>query len=199
MPPDSIHHRPAAVPGQFYSADPASLRAQLASWLTSPAASPSIGCPKMLVVPHAGYLYSGAMAARAYALLSPFRDRITRVVLLGPCHRVAVRGLAMPSVGAFDTPLGAVLLDRAALNRLADLPQVVESDAAHAHEHSLEVQLPFLQQVLGDFTLVPLAVGSVGPAAVAQVVASPLAQAAIRLLASAVALASMSPAMLPLA
>lgn len=169
MPPDPIHHRPAAVAGQFYSADPASLRAQLANWLTSPAAPPSTGCPKMLVVPHAGYLYSGAMSARAYALLSPFRDRITRVVLLGPCHRVAVRGLAMPSVDAFDTPLGAVPLDRAALNRLAYLPQVVESDAAHAHEHSLEVQLPFLQQVLGDFTLVPLAVGSVGPAAVAEV------------------------------
>ena len=169
MPPDPIHHRPAAVAGQFYSADPASLRAQLANWLTSLAAPPSTGCPKMLVVPHAGYLYSGAMAARAYALLAPFRDRITRAVLLGPCHRVAVRGLAMPSVGAFDTPLGAVPLDRAALNRLADLPQVVESDAAHANEHSLEVQLPFLQQILADFTLVPLAVGSVGPAAVAEV------------------------------
>ena len=169
MPPDPIHHRPAAVAGQFYSADPANLRAQLANWLTSPSAPSRTGCPKMLVVPHAGYLYSGAVAARAYALLAPFRDRITRVVLLCPCHRVAFRGLAMPSVGAFDTPLGAVPLDRAALNRLADLPQVVESDVAHAHEHSLEVQLPFLQQVLGDFTLVPLAVGSVGPAAVAEV------------------------------
>lgn len=169
MPPDPIHHRPAAVAGQFYSADPASLRAQLANWLTSSAPPSRTGCPKILVVPHAGYLYSGAMAARAYALLSPFRDRITRVVLLGPCHRVAVRGLAMPSVGAFDTPIGAVPLDRAALNRLADLPQVVESDAAHANEHSLEVQLPFLQQILADFTLVPLAVGSVGPAAVAEV------------------------------
>ncbi len=169
MPPNTIHHRPAAVAGQFYSADPATLRTQLANWLTSPAAPSRSRCPKMLVVPHAGYLYSGAMAARAYALLAPFRDRITRVVLLGPCHRVAVRGLAMPSVDAFDTPLGAVPLDRAALNRIANMSQVVVSDAAHAHEHSLEVQLPFLEQVLGDFSLVPLAVGSVGPASVAEV------------------------------
>jgi AmmeMemoRadiSam system protein B/AmmeMemoRadiSam system protein A len=169
MPPDPHQHRPAAVAGQFYSADPDSLRAQLSGWLSSPTTPARSGAPKMLVVPHAGYMYSGAMAARAYALLAPFREQFTRVVLLGPCHRVAVHGLAMPSVEGFDTPLGSVPLDREALGHIAGLPQVVVSDAAHALEHSLEVQLPFLQQVLGDFTLVPLAVGSIGSAAVAEV------------------------------
>jgi hypothetical protein len=102
---------------------------------------------------------------------SPLAGRIRRVVLLGPCHRVAVRGLATPTVQAFATPLGSIPLDRAALDALADLPQVVASDAAHAQEHSLEVQLPFLQTVLGEFKLVPLAVGQTGAAEVAQVIA----------------------------
>jgi AmmeMemoRadiSam system protein B len=100
----------------------------------------------------------------------PLAGRIRRVVLLGPCHRVAVRGLATPTVQAFATPLGNIPLDRAALDALADLPQVVASDAAHAQEHSLEVQLPFLQTVLGEFKLVPLAVGQTGAAEVAQVI-----------------------------
>jgi hypothetical protein len=162
--------RPAAVAGRFYPAQSAALKAQLSAMLG--AASPPVGgpMPKMLLVPHAGYQYSGPVAAQAYALLSRWRSRVRRVVLLGPTHRVAVRGIAVPTVAAFETPLGRVPLDLEALQSLHELPQVVRSDLAHADEHALEVQLPFLQTVLDDFTLVPLAVGSAGADVVAQVI-----------------------------
>ncbi len=125
--------------------------------------------PKAIVVPHAGYIYSGQTAARAYARLAVGRKTIKRVILLGPVHRVPVRGLALPGVDAFATPLGDIELDQAAIALLAGLKQVVVSPAVHAQEHSLEVQLPFLQAVLDDFKLVPLAVGDATPAEVAQV------------------------------
>ncbi|RPH65563.1 MAG: AmmeMemoRadiSam system protein B, partial [Burkholderiales bacterium] len=164
--------RPATVAGAFYPAAPAALRAGVVRVLADVAPAvrhAGAAAPKLLVVPHAGYVYSGPVAAHGYALLEPWRERITRVVLLGPTHRVAMRGLAAPTVAAFDTPLGAVLLDRPAIDALADLPQVVASDAAHADEHSLEVQLPFLQTVLRDFSIVPLAVGRASVAEVAEV------------------------------
>ncbi|BAO29563.1 AmmeMemoRadiSam system protein B [Sulfuritalea hydrogenivorans] len=171
--------RPPAVAGMFYPGDPASLRDELLTCLAA-VAVPRSGSPgtqggaaptllKALIVPHAGYVYSGGTAGHAYALLAPLAGRICRVVLLGPCHRVSVRGLAAPTAKAFATPLGSIPLDRAALDALADLPQVVASDAAHAQEHSLEVQLPFLQTVLGAFELVPLAVGDASAAEVAEV------------------------------
>ena len=116
-----------------------------------------------------GYIYSGGVAARAYDELAAARGSVRRVVLLGPTHRVAVRGLAAPSVEAFATPLGAVRIDREAIASVRDLPQVVINDAAHALEHSLEVQLPFLQDVLGDFALVPFAVGAASVEQVAEV------------------------------
>lgn len=125
--------------------------------------------PKALIVPHAGYIYSGTVAASAYATLKGIAPRIRRVVLLGPTHRVAVRGLALPDAAAFDTPLGRVTLDAGAMRAIAHLPQVVISSEAHALEHSLEVQLPFLQSVLPDFTLLPLAVGSATAEEVAEV------------------------------
>lgn len=161
--------RPAAVAGQFYPDDAQALRAELHAALAGAHSAPAAHAPKMLVVPHAGYVYSGPIAASAYALLAPAAGRIRRVVLLGPTHRVALRGLARPTVAAFETPLGRVPLDLAALDALADLPQVVASDAAHAQEHSLEVQLPFLQTVLGAFALVPLAVGEASATSVAEV------------------------------
>lgn len=125
--------------------------------------------PKALIVPHAGYVYSGATAALAYARLAARRADIRRVVLLGPVHRVPVRGLALPGAAAFATPLGDVEIDQVAVASLSALPQVVVSPAAHAMEHSLEVQLPFLQWVLRDFKLLPLAVGDATAAEVAQV------------------------------
>jgi AmmeMemoRadiSam system protein B len=125
--------------------------------------------PKALIVPHAGYIYSGAIAASAYSTLKAIAAHIRRVVLLGPTHRVAVRGLALPDAEAFDTPLGRVMLDTKAMQAISNLPQVVISGAAHAQEHSLEVQLPFLQSVLNDFILLPLAVGMATAEEVAEV------------------------------
>ncbi len=161
--------RPAAVAGSFYPDDPIVLRRAVADLLADAGAGAASPAPKALIVPHAGYVYSGAVAARAYAGLAGLRDRIRRVVLLGPTHRVPVRGLALPEVEYFATPLGHVRLDREGMAALARLPQVVRSAAAHRMEHSLEVQLPFLQQVLDDFRLLPLAVGDASAAEVAEV------------------------------
>ena len=125
--------------------------------------------PYALIAPHAGYVYSGPIAASAYARLRSARDEIARVVLLGPSHRVAFDGLAASSAEAFETPLGNVPLDRAAIDRLVELPQVRVFDAAHADEHSLEVHLPFLKETLDEFRLVPLAVGDAAPRETAEV------------------------------
>lgn len=160
--------RPAAVAGMFYPDSAARLATDVRAYL---AAVPALAGapPKAVVVPHAGYVYSAAVAASAYARVAPLRGRVTRVVLLGPTHRVAVRGLALPRAHAFATPLGEVPVDAAAVALARTLPQVVVSDAAHALEHALEVQLPFLQSVLGGFSLVPFAVGDATPDEVAAV------------------------------
>jgi len=161
--------RPAAVAGFFYPGTAATLTADVRGYLGAVAGSGG-PLPKAVVVPHAGYVYSGPVAASAYARLAAGRGTVRRVVLLGPTHRVAVRGLALPSVRAFATPLGAVEVDRDAAAQALTLPQVSENDAAHAQEHSLEVQLPFLQTVLGEFKVVPFAVGAAAAAEVADVI-----------------------------
>lgn len=168
--------RPAAVAGLFYPADSVTLARTVAQLLecaarTAGAASQAgtVQAPKALIVPHAGYVYSGATAAQAYALLAPLRHQIRRVALLGPVHRVPVRGLALPDADAFETPLGRIEIDAQAIAELHGLPQVTRSRAAHAQEHSLEVQLPLLQATLADFKLLPLAVGDASPAEVAEV------------------------------
>ncbi|HXE41042.1 MAG TPA: AmmeMemoRadiSam system protein B [Azonexus sp.] len=160
--------RPPAVAGMFYPGHPETLMASVDQLLAETPAAMSRQ-PKALIVPHAGYIYSGSTAAMAYAALAPWRSTIRRVVLLGPTHRVAVDGIAVPHSEAFATPLGSIPLDMAAIAELAELPQIVVSDRAHAEEHSLEVHLPFLQRVLEAFTLVPLAVGDAPPQAVAEV------------------------------
>ena len=168
----ALSSRPPAVAGMFYPADPAALRRDVQQFVAATGKPVADAAPpKALIVPHAGYVYSGPIAGRAYALLRPHAARIRRVVLLGPVHRVPVRGLALPTVEQFETPLGPVDIDRASVAVLRDLPQIVTSDRAHAAEHSLEVHLPFLQQVLGRFTLVPLAVGDATPDEVAEVLA----------------------------
>lgn len=164
----SLHIRPPAVAGMFYPADADELARDIQAYL---AAAPAVQAPtpKAFIVPHAGYVYSGAVAAHAYALLAPARAAIRRVVLLGPAHRVPVRGLALPIAEAFATPLGSVSIDAEAAAAALKLPQVSASDVAHNLEHSLEVQVPFLQTVLDDFTLLPFAVGAATPAQVAEV------------------------------
>src|SRR3954462_13891203 len=152
--------RPAAVAGMFYPGDARALAAEVEDLLGGVGdAEPRLGFPKAVVVPHAGYIYSGPVAAHAYDAIAPARGVVKRVVLLGPTHRVAVRGLALPGAEFFDTPLGRIPIDQDAVRALSALPQVVTSAPAHAMEHSLEVQLPFLQKALGEFSLVPLAVG----------------------------------------
>jgi AmmeMemoRadiSam system protein B/AmmeMemoRadiSam system protein A len=163
--------RPAAVAGAFYPAEPRALLSDVGEMLDGVEVfAPRLGFPKAVIAPHAGYIYSGPIAAHAYDALSPGRGIVQRVVLLGPVHRVPVRGLALPDAEAFETPLGRVPVDPDAVSALAGLPQVVVSGRAHALEHSLEVQLPFLQRVLGEFALVPLAVGDASVDEVAAVI-----------------------------
>jgi MEMO1 family protein len=159
--------RPAAVAGSFYAGHPQRLRATVADLLAAAPASAGAS-PKALIAPHAGYVYSGGIAAAAFATLRS-SAAITRAVLIGPAHYVAVRGIAVPTADAFETPLGRVPIDRDAVSAIADLPFVVEADAAHAPEHALEVELPFLQTLLGSFALVPLLVGDADPQQVAEV------------------------------
>lgn len=160
--------RPSAVAGMFYPADPVQLMHQLDACWADAKLHPDLGIPKAIIAPHAGYAYSGAVAASAYDLLKPAKGRITRVVLLGPSHRVAFRGMAISSAQSWASPLGPVPLDRAAIaNVIGRIPMVGELEQAHAQEHSLEVHLPFLQRMLGDFQLVPVVVGEAAPEQVA--------------------------------
>lgn len=168
----SIHGniRRPAVAGAFYAADSDQLEADVRGLLADARSEPPVGADlKALIVPHAGYVYSGPVAASAYAALRGREGRIERVVLFGPAHRVPVRGLAAPATDAFETPLGEVPIDREALLRAEALPQVLVDDRPHALEHSLEVQLPFLQHLLGSFQLVPFVVGDASHEEVADV------------------------------
>jgi hypothetical protein len=153
--------REPAVAGMFYPADPRVLRAEVERLVRD--GPPQKVRPKALIAPHAGYIYSGPVAARAYALLKPIASRIRRVVLLGPSHYVPFRGLALPDADAFLTPLGRIALDLEAIRAIESMPGVQRLAAAHDREHSLEVHLPFLQVTLPDFKLVPLAVGDAAP------------------------------------
>ncbi len=161
--------RSPAVAGTFYPADPQQLRAMVQRYLRGALDRAPGTLPKALIAPHAGYIYSGPVAATAYARLWPARDTVRRVVLIGPSHRVPLRGLATSSADVFNTPLGDVLVDKTAAAALVDLPQVQVMDSAHAWEHSLEVHLPFLQEVLREFSLAPLVVGDASPQEVAEV------------------------------
>ncbi len=158
--------RPPAAAGLFYASDPDRLRASVAELIGAVEASASVA-PKALIAPHAGYVYSGSVAAEAFARLRAGAHAIKRVVLIGPAHFVPVRGIAAPTVDAFATPLGRIPVDRQALAAIADL--VVEADAPHAPEHSLEVEVPFLQALLPSFALVPLVIGDASTQKVAEV------------------------------
>lgn len=162
------HLRKPAVAGAFYPAQPQQLAADVAAFLA--AAPPSkAGVPKAVIAPHAGYIYSGPIAASVYARLAPAKGRITRVVLMGPSHRVGFKGIAGCTADAYETPLGIIPIDKPGYAQALAFPDTGILDAAHENEHSLEVHLPFLQSVLGSFSLVPLVVGDAPPELVAKV------------------------------
>ncbi|CAK0775074.1 MEMO1 family protein [uncultured Gammaproteobacteria bacterium] len=157
--------REPAVAGLFYPADPGQLARAVQRFIDEAEPTPWL-TPKAIVVPHAGYAYSGPIAGTAYAAVRPLVDRIRRVVLLGPAHRVGFRGIATAGADQFVTPLGSVAVDWEAVTSILSLAEVHLFDQAFAGEHSLEVQLPFLQQVFPNFKLVPLLVGDARPEAV---------------------------------
>ncbi|MBI2236798.1 MAG: AmmeMemoRadiSam system protein B [Magnetospirillum sp.] len=163
--------RPAAVAGMFYPADPAELKTQLDLFLGQARAAAAAGpVPKAIIAPHAGYIYSGPVAASAYVRLQPAAGTVSRVVLLGPSHRVAFRGMAVGTAEAWASPLGPVAIDREAAAELLARGLVGELDVAHTQEHSLEVHVPFLQAVLGQFMLLPIVVGDASADEVAAVI-----------------------------
>jgi len=160
--------REAAVAGIFYPEDRDHLKSAIGAMAAS-VPEDAGQAPKALIVPHAGYVYSGQVAAAAFARLLPHRETYRRVVLMGPAHRMPLNGLAASGAYGFRTPFGVVRVDREALASLA-CADVRENNAAHLHEHCLEVQLPFLQFALGDFLLVPLLAGDTTPESVAEVI-----------------------------
>ncbi|MDH5516261.1 MAG: AmmeMemoRadiSam system protein B [Gammaproteobacteria bacterium] len=164
--------RPPAVAGMFYPAEVKTLKREIHRFLDNASAefSNSEHRIKALIVPHAGYIYSGPIAASAYKQLIPYQHLIKRVVLLGPCHRVAINGMALPGSSHFRTPLGEIPIDQPAIATLSGLSQITISDEAHREEHSLEVQLPFLQETLDDFSLVPIVVGDASMQQVSEVI-----------------------------
>ena len=159
--------REPAVAGLFYPADPQKLQQTIHRYLDL--ATTGSQAPKALIVPHAGYRYSGGIAANAYHLLEQAGDKIHSVVLIGPSHHVGFRGIAVPSVDYFTTPLGNVLIDKSKIAAISELPFVQTRDDAHQEEHSLEVQLPFLQELLEEFSLVPIVAGKVSAEEIATV------------------------------
>jgi MEMO1 family protein len=155
--------RPPAVAGLFYPDDERELRDVVSGYLRQHKTPATAAPPKALIVPHAGYIYSGGIAAAAYATVASLRQVIRRIVLIGPSHRVYLRGMAVPAASSFATPLGEVAIDHTSKSELLQHGDVIESDTPHAEEHCLEVQLPFLQMLFDDFTLLPLVIGSATP------------------------------------
>lgn len=170
---DTMRVRDPAVAGMFYPDDPRELSAYVDQMLRRPGkqdgGTEQAAPPKALIVPHAGYVYSGPVAGTGYASLKPLRGTVNRVVLLGPAHRVPLHGLAVPSVDAMRTPLGLVPVDQEGRRAVVAHPDVVVDDGPHQPEHSLEVHLPFLQRTLGDVAVLPLVVGEAGGSTVADV------------------------------
>lgn len=172
MPEAQPRVRPPAVAGFFYPGEAAALRGSIRKYLVEADAkipAKTTAVPKAIIAPHAGYIYSGLTAAAAYRTLAPAKGKIARVVMMGPCHRVAVRGIALSSADAFRTPLDDVPVDKEAVARAASLPGVEIFDATHKDDHALEVHLPFLQEVLGSFKIVPMIVGGARQEDVARV------------------------------
>ncbi len=162
-----MNNRPPAVAGTFYPDNTYELSAMLDQFLQSVKVTGQV--PKAIIVPHAGYIYSGAVAASAYTLIRPARDKIKRVVLLGPSHKMPLLGLATTNAQNFSTPFGEVPVDRQAIYNITKFPQISIMEQVHANEHSLEVQLPFLQKILNQFSIIPLVVGKATPEQVGEI------------------------------
>ncbi len=160
--------RAPAVAGLFYPGSPGQLGSTIDSLLAESRPAPRI--PKALIVPHAGYVYSGPVAASAYGLFGASASTLRRAVILGPSHHHWFRGVALPASKAFETPLGVVEVDAGAADRLRQLPFVQVSDEPHAEEHSLEVQIPFLQRINPDIRIVPVLIGDATAAEVEEVI-----------------------------
>ena len=164
--------RPTAVAGMFYPSDPVELRDMVSRYLSSARETPidKTTIPKAIIAPHAGYIYSGPVAAHAYHYVETIKDNIANVVLIGPSHRVPLIGLATSSADYFSTPLGNIPINRTLTEEINELPFVSELDQAHSMEHSLEVHLPFLQLTLNEFSLVPIVAGDASPEDVSQLI-----------------------------
>jgi len=162
--------RPPAVAGSFYPADPTRLREMVQGYLEMATESVEVLDPKAIIVPHAGYVYSGAIAGSAYVHVAALAGQVERVVMLSPAHTMAIHGLATTSAQTFQTPLGDVPVDQEAIKQVLTLPQVQFLDDAHVREHGIEVHLPFLQETLGAFSLVPVVVGHTSPEEVNEVI-----------------------------
>ncbi len=160
--------RPAAVSDLFYSAIPETLAKQVSEFIHL--GDIPIISSKALIVPHAGFIYSGSTAGYAYAMLKQFASKIKKVVIVGPCHRVWLRGTAIPNDEYFATPFGKIPVDKESLSKIIALDQVSVSDIPHENEHSIEVQLPFLQKILFDFKIVPLVYGNIDENELAEVI-----------------------------
>lgn len=160
--------RKAAVAGTFYPANPTLLHNTVSTMLEQ--AKPSELIPKAIIVPHAGHIFSGPIAASAYCLLKNLKQPVSRVILLGPSHRVAFKGLACSRADQFMSPLGAIDVDTETIDKIVALPGVEYIEQAHTYEHCLEVQLPFLQETLRHFTIVPIVTGDASPQMVCNVI-----------------------------
>jgi hypothetical protein len=167
----SFRIRAAAWAGRFYPAEPEVLRRDINTYLAE-AKAPEGPPPKAVIAPHAGYIYSGPVAASAFVHWRGIRDQVTRVVLVGPAHYAGFAGLAATAADAFETPLGQVPVDGEAVAGLRSLPQVRVHEEAHRPEHCLEVELPFLQVVLDRFSIVPLLAGDTSDEEICQVLES---------------------------
>ena len=162
--------RPPAVAGMFYPESPNVLKDMIEQDLAQAASTPIASVPKVLIVPHAGYIYSGPIAASAFRMLEPYHQLIKRVIIIGPSHRVGFNGVAISSADSFETPLGTIPIDKEAQLKLSAMVGVHISDDAHAAEHSLEVQLPFLQTMLDKFSIVPIVAGDASPQLIASII-----------------------------
>ena len=157
-----------AVAGQFYTSNPVELKQQINNFLQHAEMSQEAP-PKAIIAPHAGYIYSGPVAATAYKTLESIKAKIRQVVIMSPAHRYGFRGIAWSQADYFRTPLGDIPVDKKAITKLDDLEYVMPLEKAFEGEHALEVHLPFLQVSLEEFSILPFIVGMASPQQVAEV------------------------------